>query len=336
MENYTIVHELSKTEWSEFVLNHPNGNIFQTVEMYNVYRNTKNYFPLLVAALDSDKKIVGIHLAVIQKEHSGLLGNFSSRAIIRGGPIVKNDDLEVLDFILSKDNKLAKKKAIYSQFRNMWKHTEEEKQIFAKHGYIFEDHLDIIHDLAIAENELLERVYSKRRYGIRRSKREGVTFSVENNLDGLKKCYQILEDVYNYAKLPLADYKFFENLFNFSNKKTGLQIFTAKYKGKIIGCMLALIYENTIYDFYAGSLHDYYKKYPNDLIPWEVFLWGKDNNYKLFDFGGAGKPNEPYGVRDYKEQYGGELVNWGRFEKVNKPFILKISKIGFEIWKKVK
>ena len=37
-------------------------------------------------------------------------------------------------------------------------------------------------------------------------------------------------------------------------------------------------------------------------------------------FGGAGKPDKPYGVRDYKLKFGGQLVNWGRFEKVHKPF----------------
>lgn len=29
------------TKWSEFVLNHPHGNIFQTPEMAEVYRRTK-------------------------------------------------------------------------------------------------------------------------------------------------------------------------------------------------------------------------------------------------------------------------------------------------------
>jgi len=36
--------------WGEFVYNHPKGNIFQTPEMAEVYRRTKNYEPITLAA----------------------------------------------------------------------------------------------------------------------------------------------------------------------------------------------------------------------------------------------------------------------------------------------
>ena len=100
-------------------------------------------------------------------------------------------------------------------------------------------------------------------------------------------------------------------------------------KGKIT-------FKDTIYDFYAGSKVKFYNKYPNDLIPWEVFKWGKENNYKVFDFGGAGKPGVPYGVRDYKLKFGGELVNFGRFEKVNKPLLMKLGKTGLNLYRILK
>jgi len=40
-------------QWCEFVLNHPHGNIFQTLEMAEVYRRTKNYAPVALAAFDT-------------------------------------------------------------------------------------------------------------------------------------------------------------------------------------------------------------------------------------------------------------------------------------------
>ena len=40
-------------QWSEFVLNHPRGNIFQTPEMAEVYRRTKNYAPVTLAVVDT-------------------------------------------------------------------------------------------------------------------------------------------------------------------------------------------------------------------------------------------------------------------------------------------
>ena len=40
-------------QWSEFVLNHPHGNIFQTPEMAEVYRRTKKYEPITLAVVDT-------------------------------------------------------------------------------------------------------------------------------------------------------------------------------------------------------------------------------------------------------------------------------------------
>ena len=65
-------------------------------------------------------------------------------------------------------------------------------------------------------------------------------------------------------------------------------------------------------------------------------MWGIDNNYEIFDFGGAGDPNKPYGVRDHKLKFSGELIEFGRFEKIHKPLMMKISKFGLKIYKKIK
>ena len=97
--------------WCEFVLNHPHGNIFQTPEMAEVYRRTKNYEPVTLAAVDTkpffkkeilsftkeilyfiDNEILAVLQAVVIKELSGVLGSFSARAIIQGGPLfVENE-----------------------------------------------------------------------------------------------------------------------------------------------------------------------------------------------------------------------------------------------------
>jgi len=335
MNKFRIVRELDREKWSEFVYNHPNGNVFQTPEMFEVYNNTKNYEPVFIAIVNEKDEILGTLLAVTQKEYSGILGNFTARSIICGGPLIKDEDPKVLDIALKEYNKIVKKKAIYTQLRNLWD-WKDSRKIFEKKRYTYEEHLNIVVDLKKSQDELWKDVHSKRRNEIRRAKKKGVTFSVDTSLDALKRCYKIIEEVYSYAKLPYPSFTFFKAFFENSQERIGLKLFTAKYNNEIIGCMLALVFKDTIYDFYAGSYRKFYNKYPNDLIPWEIFLWGKKNGYKTFDFGGAGKPNVPYGVRDYKKKFGGEFVNFGRFEKIHKPFMMKMGKIGLKIWQKLK
>lgn len=337
MNNYAIisdVNNIDKNKSSEFVFNHPYGNIFQTPEMYEVYQNTRNYEPIFLAVINDAGGISGVLLAVIQKEYSGVFGNLTARSIIHGGPLIKDDNPAVLDLVLKEYDKIIKKKAIYSQFRNFWD-WGDSKGIFIRNGFEYEEHLNILIDLTKSEEQLWKEVNPKGKNKVRRAKKEGAYFSIEHIEDSLQKCYGILQEVYNRAKLPIPDYNFFYNLYLMgSNSK--LLIFCAYYDSEMIGCMLALSYKNTIYDFYAGSMVKFYNKYPNDLIPWEVFKWGKENNYKLFDFGGAGKPNVPYGVRDYKKKFGGEFVNYGRYEKVHQPMMFEIAKVGFKLWQKIK
>ena len=42
-------------QWSEFVYNHSHGNIFQTPEMAEVYKRTKNYEPVSLAVVDEKR-----------------------------------------------------------------------------------------------------------------------------------------------------------------------------------------------------------------------------------------------------------------------------------------
>jgi len=154
--------------------------------------------------------------------------------------------------------------------------------IFIENGFEFEDHLNIIINLNKSEDQLWKEVHSKRRNEIRRAKKEGTIFVVKNNMHDLQECYLILRSVYKRAKLPIPSFSYFENLYLNTTTNFGLRIFCAENQGEIIGCMLALVYQNRIYDYYAGAYKEYYKKYPNDLIPWEVFLYGKKNGFTFF------------------------------------------------------
>ena len=57
--------------------------------------------------------------------------------------------------------------------------------------------------------------------------------------------------------------------------------------------------------------------------------------FEVFDFGGAGQPNVPYGVRDHKMKFGGDLVNLGRFEIVHNRFLYELANFGFKMKKKL-
>jgi serine/alanine adding enzyme len=56
-------------QWSEFVYNHPQGNIFQTLELAEMYKRTKNYEPITLAVFDTkNDEILAVLQAVVITE----------------------------------------------------------------------------------------------------------------------------------------------------------------------------------------------------------------------------------------------------------------------------
>ena len=323
---------LDNQQWNNFVLTHPNGNVFQSPQFYLAVSATKKYQPLLVAITDNDGVILGLMVAMIQAEHSWPLNIFSARSIIHGGPLLRVDDAEILKILLEEYTKIIKLKAIYTQFRNL-KQIDYYRPFFIDKGYNFEDHLNILVDLSKSEEQLWKEIESKRRNEIRRATKEGTIFREITSEFEFKISYDILFGVYSRVKIPLPSYDVFWILYSILQVDKIMRCFVAEWNGKIIGTMIVFCYRDTIFDWYAGAYKEYYDKYPNDLIPWEVFKWGKKNGFKIFDFGGAGKPNEKYSVRDYKKKFGGKLVNFGRFICIHKPLLWRYGNMAYSIYK---
>ncbi|RUT79877.1 lipid II:glycine glycyltransferase FemX [Ancylomarina longa] len=325
---------LERKLWSNFVYHHPQGNIFQTPEMYEVFNGTEGFKPILIAVLQ-DHRIKGIMLAVIQKEAKGVVGNFAKRSIIRGGPLIAEDDEGVLNLILQKYNSIVKNRILYSQIRN-WTDSSINRMVFQKYGFRFIDHLNVLIDLTKPEKNLWQNINKKKRNRIRKAYREYLEFRQDSQKSDLAEAYNILKEVYHRIKLPYPKIEFFENLREKLSDQVNLLTFSVIAEGRIIATRFVLTFKKTLYVFYAGSYQKYNNRCANDLINWELILWGKNNGYTVFDFAGAGNPNIPYSVRSYKMKFGGEVTNPGRFEKVHHPILFHIAKRAFYLWQRFK
>jgi lipid II:glycine glycyltransferase (peptidoglycan interpeptide bridge formation enzyme) len=151
---------------------------------------------------------------------------------------------------------------------------------------------------------------------------------VENpTIDKVRAFYTILKDLYRTkVKTPLWSWEFFERLYYIENAKYIL----VELDGKIVGgAACVCLPGKALYEWYACGLDNC----RDDVRPTSVAILGEmqyaaENGYPLFDFMGAGKPDEPYGVRDFKAEFGGELVEHGRFLCIRKPLLYAIGKLG--------
>jgi lipid II:glycine glycyltransferase (peptidoglycan interpeptide bridge formation enzyme) len=324
--------QIDREKWQLFVENHDQGTIFHTPYIYDIYKNTPDHEPFALFVVDEHDQIQAMLAGFIQTVKPGILSFLSRRAVLMQSPIYNSP--EDMQKLLKGLLEVIKRKVVYAEIRNHYCSGHNDK-IYRDLGFKFEDHLNIIVDLTKSEDDLWKEVHSKRRNEIRKAIKEGLIFN-DITKENIGSFYLILDEVYKRARLPLLPKVFFENAINSSNKDIGMRCFGAYYNDELVGCMLALYYKKVIFDMFAGSLSIHYTKNPNDLIPWEVFKWGRSNGFATFDFGGAGKPSVPYGVRDYKLKFGGELVNYGRYYFIQSQLIMKIAETGFKLLKKLK
>ncbi len=334
MNVITDFNKIDRLRWQQFIDKYPLYPFFQTPEMFEVYRETENAEPVVIA-IENEFEMLGVLIAVIQKE-SPALAIFTSRSVIIGGPVITDNSTDVLDKILTEYSNQIKKKAIYSQFRNFKVWSSEEVQVFKKNGFSYEQHLDIIHDLRLSPDSQLMKMHAGRRKNIRRAEKINLVFREATDLDEFMHSFQLVVDTYKKIKLPLPPKLFFRKIYKNFYAKGFLKIFVVENENEIIAIRMVLCFSNLIYDWYAGSDENHLDKYPNDYLPWKIMEWGHLNNYKYFDFGGAGKPDQKYGVRDYKLKFGGQLVEYGRFILVHKPFLMKLGTWGLKLYQKIK
>jgi len=310
----------------------PDFNVFQSSFYYDVLAYTNKTNPSVLIAMEHGV-LKGFILIQVQNYFSRLLKSFATRAVISGGPLF-NDDENVLSEMLEKYNSIFNSKLVYTQIRNIH-NVDKYYHVFEKHNFKRNDHLNYIIDLETGIDKIWENVYSKRKNEIRKGIKEGIIVKEIAYNSELRSAYEILEGIYRKAKLPLPEYNYFENALKVKGTDNVLRIMGGYFDSTLVGIMFLLCFEGRVYNWYAAAKPDYYRKYPNDVITWEVVKWASENGFNIFDFGGAGNPAKDYGVRDFKKKFGGLEVNYGRYECIHKPTVMKLSEYGFKLWQKL-
>jgi serine/alanine adding enzyme len=330
-ENLTC--DITEAEWDNFVLSHPMGNIFQTRELYTVYAETKNYSPLIVAVVHPKfHEIQGIMAGVVVREIDGLLGRFSTHSVVQGGPLIASPSNSVCLELLHKYDSLVNDSCLYTEIRNMY---DTRSMLNHIDNYIYVDHLDFIITLNRSQDEIWGQIHNSRRRRIKQAEKAGVVVEEIVDPDKIPIFYDLLSETYDNVKIPLADISLFRSAYQNLVPEGLAKFFLARLEDNYIGARAVLLYKDRIYDWYAGAAVNFLPYNANAALVWHILKWGRENNYLIFDFGGAGEPNKPYGPREFKQSFGGERVNYGRNICTYSKGKTKIAEIGFQVYRKL-
>jgi serine/alanine adding enzyme len=323
----TESNQIKRERWNHLLSVCSYASPFQSPEYYDLVCNRK----------DSDAKVFGLEdseqlkilMVVSLMREPGLARFFSSRGIIFGGPLINGATAEELSYFLSESGNRLKGLSIYLETRNFFDYSFF-KNSFLKSDWIYEPYLNIQHNLkGIGKEELLSSFKYNRRREIKQSILNGATYHLSEKKEEIFIVYQILKELYHEnVKLPLPSFDFFNEFFKTDN----LKVFVVMHNKKIIGGSFCPVLPGRgLYTYYYCGLRNYNKQiFPTHLAVLAALEYAIDNNIPIVDFMGAGKPGVAYGVRNYKLEFGGELVEHGRYIKVLNPFLYKLGKIGLK------
>lgn len=321
--------DIDPQQWQALVDRSPYATWFQTPEAYQFYASLPAEMQPFAVGVQCDNKLVGVCVGYITQTKNPLKQFLTRRAIIIGGPLLADDiSEEALAKLLEAIKRLGDK-AIYVETRNFHDYSRW-KSVFTHSGFAYHPHLNFHVDCT--QENMLATMSESRRRQIKKAIKSGVAIVEAQSQEDVRTYYDILKDLYkNKVKTPLFPLDFFLKFYENSFGKYLL----VKYEDKIIGgIMCPILKARTIYEWFVCGMDEQYKnQYPSVVATHAAIEYAKANGLPLFDFMGAGVPDQPYGVRDFKMEFGGELVEHGRFLCIRKPLLYKIGKTGVNFLK---
>ena len=309
--------------------------------------NGETDIPVSRLIASSPYRLKAVCIGYVTKENSALKQFFTRRAIIIGGPLLTKDatDAEVVALLKAvkeckveslkckgtedskADNQASRlKKPIYIETRNFHEYSKW-RAVFEANGFAYQPHLNI----QVACNDQ-HSMSEQRQRQVKKAIKNGAEICEASSEQEIRDWYQILRQLYRQkVRTPLWSEAFFLQFY-----RSGVGMFLmVKYEGKVIGGMMCPVFvEKAIYEWYVCGLDEEYKEqYPSVMATYAAIEYAKQKGIPMFDFMGAGVPDKPYGVRDFKMEFGGEVAEYGRYLHIRKPLLYKIGEWGVKILK---
>jgi serine/alanine adding enzyme len=329
-----VVQVLEEASWRRFIEEHSESTIFHTPEMFQVFARAEGHRPALWAITDDEARVSALLLPV-QVTLANCLCRLTTRAVAYGSVLYApgSTGQEALALLLRTYTQEVDGTPLFTELRNL-SNLEAVQPILHAHGFVYEDHLNYLIDLKHSPEVVLQSIGSRTRKHIRRGLRRGyvVVEEVEER-EQVAVCYDLLRQTYHRARVPLSDRSLFEAAFDVLYPRGMVRFWLARVGATPIGASVELLYKDVMFGWYGGVDRAYANYTPGELLMWHILKWGVENGYTVYDFGGAGRPGEEYGVRDFKAKFGGELVCYGRNVYVHSQMRLELSKLGYTIYR---
>jgi hypothetical protein len=327
---FQISHFVDEGAWRDFVDREPTATVYHTPDMAEVFSRAAGHQSSLWAACDDRGDVLALLTPVRVTLVDGPLRRLTSRAVAYGGLACGHDELgtAAAESLLRAYARDARRTSLFTELRHV--HAPDPlRAVLEEAGFEGEPHLNILVGLDVTEAQLWSRLSRSAKHNVRKAEKAGVVVEEVTDRRGAAEAYSILQGVYARARVPLASRSLFDAALEVLQPRGLLRILAARLGDRMIGTLLLLVHKDRIIEWYVGTDREFGGHCPGELLIWRTLQWGREHGHAVFDFGGAGRPDEDYGPRQFKSKWGGEVVDLGRHVLVHSPIRLRISQAGY-------
>jgi CelD/BcsL family acetyltransferase involved in cellulose biosynthesis len=336
-QTVNLLHHWDKLQpaWDDFNLHHPKGSAFHSSQLVRVFQNARGFSPLPLAAVSPSGEIQALLVAVRVQSFSEVFGAVSSRSICYAEPLCYDDpnSIAALSRLIDAHDRAMCRRVLFAEVRPL--HANGPERVALEQcGYEYLDYLNYVVDTTQPKDALWKRVRDTARTSIRKSQRQGLEIRHIDSANTVDLFYPLLSETYRRADTPLADRSLFDAAVSILRPQ-GMIEFTSVYnQDRPIAMNAMLLFNKQVFGWYSGSVRVRGAS-QMDLLQWHEIAWSCEQGYSRYDFGGAGWPNVPYGVRDFKAKFGGDLVCYGRYRKVYSRWKMALAERAYALRRSV-
>ena len=341
--------ETDKVAWDDFVISHPNSNLYHLSGWKNVIEKTYGHKTYYLKALDAGNSIVGI-LPLVHLKHfifgnnlisipyfdmCGILANDDQTAknlfqeAVKIGNTLKVDSIDLRHgYPINFFNEINQEDSIINY------NCDQEENLFAYE--IRDQKVRMVMELPDSSDVLMKSFTSKFRNNLNRSIREGLKCEI-GGIERLDDFYAVFARNMRDLGSPVHSRQFIENVLNEFPEKAKIGI--VYNDDNPIACIMVIGFKNILANPWSSALKEFRNLRANMLQYWVMLEYACDNNYAFFDFGRS-SPDE--GTYTFKANWGAKSIplHWYYISKDEKTTDTASSKktkfeTAIKIWQKI-
>ena len=325
-------------EYEDFVINHPNGSITQSVLWHGV---KLNWLPEIAVVRNSTGKIIA-GVSLLARKIPGL---GTSMLYAPRGPVCDYDDKDALEALQQGINLAAKKHKAHLckvdpdvlisdvDFANIIQ-TMGYKQLAGGTGF---ETIQARFNYRLylngrSEDELFANLTQQNRRNVRIAIKNGVQVRImgAEALDDFMQLMVVTGQRDGFSVRPKA---YFARMLEALGEHC--RLYMAYYNDKAVSGAITTNYAGKTCYIYGASDNEHRNVMPNNLVQWEMIRWAAETGCTVYDFQGISgnlDENDPlYGLYRFKKGFNGQIDELaGEFDYTYMPVRTKLVDLAID------